>query len=228
MKEKLVLLHGALGSQDQMKELKELLSNDFDVYHFNFAGHGGRAIHATFSIDLFVQNALEFMQANDLQTSHFFGYSMGGYVALKLAHDVPGKAMKIVTLGTKFNWTPESAAKEVRMMNPEVIEQKVPAFAASLRERHQPEDWKEIMSLTAEMMTALGNGDAMTPEEFTSIENDVLVCLGTEDNMVKREESTEVAGYLKNGELKIIEGFKHPIEAVDKHTLADICKAFLH
>ena len=227
MKEKLLLLHGALGSNVQFDELKEKLVSHFDVFDFNFAGHGGLPIQEPFTIDRFVENTLDFLDQSGLNTVNIFGYSMGGYVALKLAHDSPGRANKIITLGTKFRWNPESAARDVRMMNPEVIEQKIPAYAATLQARHQPEDWKRIMLLTAEMMTALGDGGAMTQEEFNSIDHEVLVCIGTEDHMVSREESAETAGYLKSGNLKIIEGFKHPLEALDKDILAEICVKFL-
>lgn len=228
MKEKLLLLHGALGSNVQFVELKEKLVSHFEVFDFNFAGHGGLPIQEPFTIDRFVQNTLDFLDQSGLSKPvYIFGYSMGGYVALKLALDYPGRANKIITLGTKFRWNPESAARDVRMMNPEVIEQKIPAFAATLKARHQPEDWKRIMRLTAEMMTALGEGGAMTREHFRSIDHEVLVCIGTDDHMVTREESAETAGYLKSGNLKIIEGFKHPLEAVDKDILTEICVVFL-
>lgn len=47
---KLLLLHGALGSKNQFKSLKEILKSDFDVYDFNFEGHGGLVSDADFSI----------------------------------------------------------------------------------------------------------------------------------------------------------------------------------
>jgi pimeloyl-ACP methyl ester carboxylesterase len=142
MKEKLLILHGALGSQAMFAELKEKLSTQFYVFDFNFAGHGGLPIQEPFTIDRFVRNTRDFLGQSGLDAVHIFGYSMGGYVALKLAGDFPGKANKIITLGTKFRWNPESATKEVCMMNPDVIEQKIAAFAATFRERHQPEDCK--------------------------------------------------------------------------------------
>lgn len=224
--DKLILLHGALGSQAQFANLKKMLSASFDVYDFNFQGHGGLVLKGPFSIDLFVRNTLDFMDEQNITAAHIFGYSMGGYVALKLAHDYPVHVKKIVTLGTKFHWTPESAEKEVRMMNPEIIEQKIPVFAATLKERHQPEDWKEIMRRTGEMMTGLGDGMAMTEGHFATIENEVLVCIGTKDHMVSFEESERTAHQLKNGRLQKIDGFKHPLEAVDQNVLTDICKEF--
>ena len=55
---------------------------------------------------------------------------------------------------------------------------------------------------------------------------EVLVCIGTDDHMVSIEESERTAKQLKNGHLKIIEGFRHPLESVDKNILASICNEF--
>lgn len=227
MKAKLILLHGALGSKEQLVDLSAHLAGQYDVSSFNFSGHGGDATVEPYSIDLFVRNTLDFMEAEEVEKAHFFGYSMGGYVALKLAHDYPGRAGKIITLGTKYKWDPESAAKEVRMMNPEIIEQKIPAFAATLAARHQLGDWKSIMTRTGEMMTALGDGAAMTSSHFTSIENEVLICIGTDDHMVSIAESENTSGQLPHGHLKVIEGFRHPLEAVDITTLSSVISGFI-
>lgn len=220
-------MHGALGSKAQLMPLQELLATAFDVQVFNFSGHGGEPVEGPFTIDLFVKNTIAFMDEHHILSAHLFGYSMGGYVALKLAQLFPGRAKKIITLGTKFHWDPEAAAKEVRMMNPEVIENKIPAFAATLAERHKPSDWKSIMRLTAEMMTGLGAGKAMTPTQFAAIENEVLVCIGTDDHMVNLQESQATADQLINGQLRVVEGFRHPLEAVDINELAEICRTFL-
>lgn len=38
----LILLHGALGSKDQLQPLATALERHFQVHIFNFSGHGGR------------------------------------------------------------------------------------------------------------------------------------------------------------------------------------------
>ena len=48
----LILLHGALGSSDQLKNLSEALENEgFSVFTFNFSGHGGAGFNDDFGIE---------------------------------------------------------------------------------------------------------------------------------------------------------------------------------
>ena len=211
----LILLHGALGSMEQ-----------FSVHVFNFSGHGGKRIETPFSIEQFVDNTSTYLDQHQIKSTHIFGYSMGGYVALQLARDHPGKIEKIMTLGTKFNWTPESAENEVRMLVPEVIESKIPKFAETLKNRHHPEDWKKVMRETTKMMIELGNGRAMKEADFNKIQNETMICLGSDDHMVTRDESEKVVRYLKKGHFELIEGVKHPVETVNKIELCQLIKNF--
>lgn len=227
MKSNLILLHGALGSKHQFAQLEPLLSSHFNVFTFDFEGHGGRPSQNPYSMDLFSQNVLDFMTENDILSSHLFGYSMGGYVALMLAKNNPEKVEKIMTLGTKFDWTPETSQKEIRMLNPEKIEIKVPKFAATLQKRHHPLDWKEVLQKTAEMMLHLGNGMALTTEDLKTISHDVLIGIGSEDNMVTLEESRLTAAALPNGNIEVFPNFRHPIELIDFEKLAHRINAFL-
>ena len=86
---------------------------------------------------------------------------MGGYVALYLAFHQPQLVESVITLGTKLLWDETTAAKETAMMQPEVILQKVPGFANQLAQRHHPQDWKVVMTKTAEMLTAMGNNNPL-------------------------------------------------------------------
>ncbi len=215
MKTSLILLHGALGCKTQLLPLGEKLKDHFDVYTLNFEGHAGRSSDREFSLDHFSENLLQFIENEKLVSPNIFGYSMGGYVALKLAMSHPDKVKHIMTLGTKFDWSPESAAREVKMLNPDVIVEKVPKFAEQLKERHAPGDWKQVLHKTADMMVALGNGDALNPADFSKVNCPVLITVGDTDNMVSVEESQQIANVIPNSKFDIFEGFKHPIEQVD-------------
>jgi pimeloyl-ACP methyl ester carboxylesterase len=223
----LVLLHGALGAKEQFIALAEKLKNHLEVYTLNFEGHGGRSSERDFSLDHFMENLNDYIEGHHLHKPSIFGYSMGGYVALKFAIKYPDKVNRIMTLGTKFDWSPESAAKEIKMLNPDVIEEKVPQFAAQLKERHAPLDWKEVLYKTAAMMLALGNGEAHKPIDFKTVGCPVLITVGNADNMVSIQESQQIAQAIPKSTFEVFEGFKHPIEQVNVQVLGERVKLFL-
>lgn len=228
MKPNLLILHGALGSSQQFETLSSLLSATFSVHRFNFEGHGGFPTTANFSIDLFVENTVKYLRENSIKNTLIFGYSMGGYVALKLALEQPEKVTQICTLGTKFDWSQEAAEKEVKMLNPEVIEAKFSQFAARLDELHQPENWKRVVRKTAQMMLELANGQALKPKDFSKIKQAVSIGIGSKDQMVSYEESEEVARNLPNGQLITLEGVPHPIDLIDANNLHQFLKSQFH
>ena len=222
----LILLHGALGTKEQVAALKAALSDTFTVYDLNFEGHGGRGSTREFSMSHFAENVLQFMKEHSIDKAHFFGFSMGGYVALQFAKDHSHKVQSIVTLGTKFDWTPESSAKEVKMLNPEVILEKVPKFAQHLESVHAPNDWKQLLEKTADMMLSLGSGQALTAGEFEQISPKVLICVGGKDHMVSQQESEAVASHLPNSSFRLLPDFVHPVEKADPELLAGIISEF--
>ena len=223
----LLLLHGALGCKKQFTALETLLSEKYEVHSFNFSGHGGSTNEKGFSTELFVEDTKQYMEENSIGCCHIFGYSMGGYVALHFAKIYPHKIGKIITLATKFDWTPLSAEKEVKMLDPELIALKVPKFAEMLADRHSPSDWKLVLKKTADMMIGLGNGSALTDDDFKSVSAETIIAVGELDKMVSVESSKKVAHILPNGKLLILENVEHPIEKVDVRTLAGLIANFI-
>lgn len=224
--QKLLLLHGAIGAKDQLQPLAEELKNDYEVHSLNFSGHGGEHMPNSFSIELFANDVLTYLEKNNIQKINIFGYSMGGYVALYLAKYYHGKVEKLFTLATKFDWTPEISQKEIRMLDANKIEEKIPAFAQILEKRHQPNNWKVLLKKTADMMLALGNKNCLTLQDLTSITIPAKIGVGDNDNMVTLGETKEVAQNLKNSELLILQDTLHPIEKVDLKDLSDEIKNF--
>jgi len=213
--QKIILLHGAIGSEEQLIPLKNELSDVFEVYTFNFSGHGGRSFEDDFSIVQFSKDLLVFLNDNKIEKTHIFGYSMGGFVALYSALVFPERIQKIITLGTKFEWSPEIAQREMGMLNPDKIQEKIPKFAEALQKRHQPNDWKEVLEKTAKMMFDLGQNNLLKAVDFSRINNSIKLMLGENDEMVSLSETKWVHENLPQSELKIIPNTFHPIEKVD-------------
>lgn len=226
--ETLLLLHGAIGAADQLQPLAGKLSTLYKVHTLSFSGHGGNDIPAApFSIPLFADDVLAYMKANNLDQVSIFGYSMGGYVAMYLAKNYPGKINKIVTLASKFHWDEPTAAKEVQMLNAGKIEVKLPAFAQSLQVRHAPQNWKEVLQHTSDMLLNLGADNTLKPEDYKDIQNKSLILLGDKDKMVTMEETISVYRALPDAGMGILPDTHHPIEQVDMDMLAYFIARFV-
>lgn len=211
----LLLLHGALGASDQLIPLENKLKHIRTTLRFDFSGHAGKEFEKNFGIEQFAEDVINFLDEQNIETVDIFGYSMGGYVALWLAYEHPHRIGKIVTLGTKFDWSEASAEKEVKKLNADKIIEKVPAFARILEHRHAPNDWKELLQRTANMMHSLGKQPLLTDEILATIQNQAEICLGELDDMADREYTEHVATVLPRGNFHLLEGTPHPIEKVE-------------
>ena len=218
-----LLLPGALGSADQFNLLKDALrAQGRSVLVLNFSGHGGVPFQPEFGIEQFARESASFLAAHQVNAVNIFGYSMGGYVACWLAHTHPTRVHKIVTLGTKFDWSPESAHQEVSKMDPEKILVKVPAFGRLLETRHAPNDWKLLMTQTAEMMVRLGNNPLLTESIFRSIQTESAMALGDSDGMADRSYSELVSTWMPGASFTLLTNTPHPIEKVERSQLVKL------
>ncbi len=221
----ILLLHGALGSKEQMQGLRETLKPHFRAHAFSFCGHGkAPARHDAFTMENFAFETLEWMNEHEFQTIDVFGYSMGGYVALWLARYYPERVGDIFTLGTKLDWSATAAEAEIKKLNPEKIAEKVPAFANALAQLHGESAWKNVVEKTAGMMQSLAS-QPLTDDDFRQINQRILLGLGSDDNMVTQAETELVHALLSHAQFKLLEGVPHPFEKVPlellKHEIVD-------
>ncbi len=216
----LLLLHGAIGAPDQLSLLAAHLGKMYKVYTPGFSGHGScPATESPFSIEIFATDVLLFMEQNQFNKVSIFGYSMGGYVALYLAKNYPEKIDKVITLATKFQWGAETAERETQKLNSQKIEQKLPDFAETLKQRHLVNDWKTVLQKTAEMMISLGSNNTLSTEDFRNISAPTLLLLGDRDKMVSLDETVAVYRSLPDAQMGILPGMSHPIEQADMEIL---------
>lgn len=224
----IILLHGALGSKDQLLPLAGILEDTFQVHLFNFSGHGGRPFTDTaFSIPVFSEQVAGFMQETGIAQAHIFGYSMGGYAAIYLAKHHPEMVDKLITLATKFHWDEKTAAREVKMLDGKTIQEKVPAFAGQLQQRHAPNNWLTLLDKTSQLLSELGKQNALTLEDYSTIITPSLVLLGDRDKMVTLDETIAVYKQLPNAQCGVLPGTPHAFEQVNMTLLAQLITGFI-
>jgi len=157
----------------------------------------------------------------------FSDIAWGGYVGMYLAKHHPEKVTRIITLATKYHWDEATAAKEVKMLDPEKIVQKIPSFADALKERHAPNDWREVLQKTADMMLALGGDNTLKAEDYTAINIPALLLIGDRDKMITLEETIAVYKALPDAQMGMLPDSQHPIEQTNIELLAVMIKRFL-
>ena len=98
----LILLHGAIGSSEQLKPLELKLSANFIVHNLDLPGHGGQEMPPEFNIKFFTSWVSRYCEQRNLKKISVFGYSMGGYVGMYMARQYPSLVNRLATLATKF------------------------------------------------------------------------------------------------------------------------------
>ena len=224
----IVLLHGALGSASQLEPIKSRITAD-EVSILEFAGHGNTPdTNAPWTIETCADQLEQFLDglvATGKTPINVFGYSMGGYVALVVALRRPELITRILTLGTKLDWSVEYAQKEILKLNPDVIAAKVPAYAEDLQRRHGSEHWKTVLSKTAQLMTTLGSSP-LTSEHVTKLSTLVRFQVGDRDEMVSIEETITFYRATPNAELVVLPKTRHPIERLNLRLLDEQMNQF--
>jgi pimeloyl-ACP methyl ester carboxylesterase len=221
----LLLLHGALGHNDIFKPYLNTLSQYFTVHTPLFSGHGDQELPADgINIKKYTQELSEYCKVNNLADVSIFGHSMGGYVALCYAMENPENVNSIITLGTKFDWTEEQALKESKMLNPDVILEKIPQYAQLLESQHGAK-WKKLLPAIADLMIDLGKNPPLE-NNLAAIQIPAQIMVGDKDNMVTIEESVRVYRSLPNAKLAVLPDTKHPMDKVRPDLLLNLIKDF--
>lgn len=219
----LLLLHGALGSKDQLKPLQQIVGG----HVIDFTGHGTKAIpDGSVTFDHFIADIDQLFAEKGLKQAHLFGYSMGGYAALLYAGRHPERVLSVVTLGTILVWSEEGLQKELRKLDPGSIEAKVPTFAQALARTHGADRWKTIVMAIAKSMTALARDPLLTDRVMARITCPVMCCVGENDASAIPDNTRAFAARLPNAEALVLPGTKHPFEDVKLDALVQHLRSF--
>jgi pimeloyl-ACP methyl ester carboxylesterase len=217
----LILLHGALGDATQLAPLGERLDRERRPTILELEGHGSTPPRGgPLRIESFADAVLGAMDQAGIARADFFGYSMGGYVALYLAATVPDRVARVATLATKLAWTPEVAERECALLDAATIRVKVPKFAAALEAKHTATGWEALLAHTADLLRDLGARPRITDETLASITQPVRIAVGDRDATVTIDECVAAVRRMPNGELEVHPRTPHPFEKAPVERLA--------
>ena len=145
---------------------------------------------------------------------------MGGYVALTLQSQTD-IFDKIMTLNTKFDWDLETAEKEKTKFDPDIILDKVPHYADYLIKQHGEDNWHHLLAEHRNLMFKIAKSSPLNYNSLSKIKVPVLICRGSDDNMVTFNECERICKQLHNATYYEFANTQHPIEKIDKALLSN-------
>jgi len=136
----LLLLHGAAGcTRIETAPLMRRLESAFHLVGIDLSGHGASSFppDETFSLDLFAEDVRTVMDELSVASAHVFGFSLGGGVALRLAHQSPDRVDRLALLQTNVTWTEAQAQAMRQRLEPDVIRARSRTRADQLEAHHE-------------------------------------------------------------------------------------------
>lgn len=223
----LILLHGALGHPDQFRQLEVLLQPHFDIHTLCFSGHGDQPLTPEgIPVAHLVLQVANYINQHELQQVVIFGYSLGGYVALLYALQEPDRVKSVLTLATKMSWSEAIAAQERRMLQPELIMKKIPAYAGQLARWHGEGKWQQLVAATGDMMQQLGKLPLLQEQQLKAIALPVQMMVGDQDKMVSIAETLEATRQIPGARFAVLPSSKHPFEQIRLSLLHSLMQDF--
>ena len=223
----LLLLHGALGHPGYFDFIKEALAAEYLIHTPVFEGHTGfRQGDVTLSMAAYVAQIEKYCEEHDLEQVAIFGYSMGGYVGLCYAAQFPERVTDVMTLATKLSWSPEIAEREVKMLDPVTIKEKVPKFAAYLGSVHGSAHWEKLCRDIAGLLTGLGEHPLLGEQEYAAIKAKTQLMVGDKDNMVSIEETMTTVKQIEQANFAVLPDTIHPFEKINRELLLRLMRDF--
>ena len=94
----LIILHGLFGSSDNWHTLARRWGVSFTVYALDQRNHGSSPHESTMNYDEMVQDLIQFIKQEKLETVNIIGHSMGGKVAMQFASQYGDVVNNLVVL----------------------------------------------------------------------------------------------------------------------------------
>jgi pimeloyl-ACP methyl ester carboxylesterase len=187
----LVIIHGLGGRKEDFAALMpKFAAQGFHVYALDLLGYGesDKPASSDYSITTEEQIVTEFMDAVGVPRADIVGWSMGGWIALKLALDSPQRVDRIAvydSAGIAYQTTADTAlfaptdsaglTRLVRALSPTMAVP--PAFA-------QPDIFRKLARsrwVIDRSMTAMRSGHDILDFRLAGMQRPLLIVYGAED-----------------------------------------------
>ena len=223
----LVVLHAALGSTRlETDRLARRWARDFRVYALDFMAHGAsdpfpdRPLH----LGDFTANVVALLDTVGLETTHLFGFSMGGSVALDVARRHPGRLRRLAVHAHNVQWSEDEVATMTAFMQ-RGLDDPAGFWARRLAETHGS-GWEHLVARMIAFTRPLAR-QHMADEALTAISGPTLCSVGDRDRFFGLRHTLRLFDTLPDARLAVLPGVDHAIQSADPDGLAALVRSHL-
>lgn len=214
----ILFLHGAAGSTlFESAPLMRRLESSFHLVGLDLSGHGASAFpsDSALSLDLFAEDARRALTALDLSSAHVFGFSLGGTVALTLAHRHPSLVDRLAVFQTNGSWTEAQATQMQQRLDLETLQKQSPS----------PHDHPErLLQQLRAFVNTLPNRSTASTSSLPNIPAPTLVASVDRDPLFGSQAPLALHQNLPNTRLTILPGETHSLRNAPLSLLAPIVR----
>ena len=221
----IIFIHGFPFNKSMWKLQLEELKDNYRVISYDIRGHGNSdAGTGDFSIELFVKDLLNMMDALKIDKTVLCGLSLGGYIALNAVENFPERFKALILSDTQCTAdTPEAKEKRIKAID-SINKAGVKKYAdESIKNLFAPESFmlrkaeiaavREMIVNTSEQslcntLNALSVRKE-TCSKLTEIKMPVLILVGKEDKITPPAAAQFMFEKIQGSFLKIIEHAGH-------------------
>lgn len=222
----LVLLHGAMvtietsfdKTRPEFNKFRQTIAIEMQAH-----GHTGDIKDRPFSMKQWADDVYKLLKQLKVDSADFFGWSMGGGVAVQLALEHPEMLRKVIISGTAFFEEGQIAGQKEMMvtLTPDV-------FPAEWKQEYAKKnpDPNGFPNLLAKVKQFAAEWKGMTVDEVKSIKAPVLIMLGDAD-IVRPEHAAEVFHLLPHAKLAVLPMTDHFVPVTRAEWVVAMVKEFL-
>lgn len=212
--EPLLLFSGAFGvigpNSDWSKQFAPFAEH-YRLIAFEHRGHGrtNNPRNEFTNYGVLADDAVALLHHLNIPKVHMVGFSDGAITLLDLAQRYPQVIDTLVIVGANY-YNDDTIPTALNALRADYIEEKYPAWAATLEEQHKMRGvgyWKTLANQLREMWLTQPN---FTSDDLSFITVPTLVMTGQYDPYGNLQQTLDIHRAIKGSELCILPGASHP------------------
>lgn len=228
--------HGLLFSLRMFDNIVDVLKDRYRCIRFDFRGQGKSEVTKNgYDIDSLTEDARALMENMDCAPCHFIGFSMGGFVGLRLATRYPELLKSLTLIDTSADEESQKTVREYTMLNfiarwigLGVVHKKIMAtifgseFLTDPDRKSIRQTWKDYLLANDRVgVTRAVKGvihrSGITASHLSTIACPTLILVGEEDHATIPKHSRAMHEHIPGSKLELIprSGHMSPIEEPD-------------